>query len=242
MPLLLLTATLVTAQPANAADPCPPCQAFDRFDKQIRDGELPRAEAQRQFTARITELDAFLAGSTSATDTAPWIFPLRDYDLAASGPEAAKSYVAAGYDYFDGNRHGGHPSFDLFIHDRNQDSLDDRTGKPVTVVSITGGIVVAVEPEWETRSPLRGGRYLWIYDPVGKRLLYYAHNFELLVGVGDRVAPGTPLATVGRTGLNAAKHRSPTHLHLTVLKVVDSRPVPENVLPQLRAARKLPVK
>ena len=63
----------------------------------------------------------------------------------------------------------------------------------------------------------------------------------VLVGVGDRVGPGTPLATVGRSGLNAARQRSPTHLHLTVLKVADGRPAPANILPQLRKAYPLPV-
>ena len=235
-----LTATLLLAAAAQAGEataPCPPCLHFDRLDKQIRDGLLAPPEARRQFAARIAELDAYLARTASSQPPAGrWIFPLRGYTLPVAGADAARGYVAAGYDYFDGNRHGGHPSFDLFISDRNQDSLDDRTGKPVTVVSMTGGIVVAAEAVWDERSPLRGGKYLWIYDPAASLLIYYAHNRDLLVGVGDRVEPGTPIATVGRTGFNAARQRSPTHLHLTVLRVRNGRPQPENIHPQLVAA------
>ena len=221
------------------AGPCPPCVAFDRLDKQIRDGRLPRTEARRQFALQIAELDACLAGDNArAAEPGRWIFPLRGYAPATAG--AAQGYVTSGYDYFDGNRHGGHPSFDLFIIDRDQDSLDDRTGEPVTVVSMTGGIVVAAETEWAEGSPLRGGKYLWIYDPDKRLLIYYAHNRDLLVAVGDRVEPGTPIATVGRSGFNAAKRRSPTHLHLTVLEVGVGRPQPLDISRELRTLRTLP--
>ena len=234
---LALTCTALACLAATVqAASCPPCLAFDQLDKQVRDGSLPRKEALRAFSQIIAELDSALAAGGPGRAATPWAFPLRGYTHKEAGADAAQGYVAAGYDYFDGNRHGGHPSYDLFIHDRNQDSLDDRTGEPVTIVSMTGGVVVAAEPDWQPASPLRGGKYLWVYAPAEKLLLYYAHNRELLVKVGDRVEPGTPIATVGRSGLNAAKRRSPTHLHLTVLNIRNGRPVPENILPKLRAA------
>lgn len=226
-----------TASAGEPADACQPCLAFDRLDKQIRDGRLPKAEARRLFAARIADLDTYLArGNAPARSSGRWVFPLRGYSIAMAGADAAKGYVAAGYDYFDGNRHGGHPSFDLFIVDRNRDSLDDRGGQPVTVVSMTGGIVVAAEPAWDEHSALRGGKYLWIYDPVDHLLLYYAHNRDLLVKVGERIEAGTPIATVGRSGFNAAKQRSPTHLHLTVLRVGNGRPEPVDAWPWLAGA------
>ncbi|TLM68842.1 MAG: hypothetical protein FDZ69_01165, partial [Deltaproteobacteria bacterium] len=232
--LLALIAVLIAA-PAAAAGPCAPCLAFDRLDKQIRDGALAKTEGRRQFAARLADLDAFLGGETGTPGGRPWVFPLRGYTMAVSGPDAGSGYITRGYDYFDGNRHGGHPSVDLFIRDRDQDCLDDLTGEPVTVLSMTGGIVVAAEPAWAAASPLRGGKYLWIYDPTERLLIYYAHNRDLLVGVGDRVAPGTPIATVGRSGHNAAKGRSPTHLHLTVLAVRNGLPQPDDIGPRLRA-------
>jgi murein DD-endopeptidase MepM/ murein hydrolase activator NlpD len=87
---------------------------------------------------------------------------------------------------------------------------------------------------WEPKSGLRGGKYLWIYDPANGTMIYYAHNRELTVNLGDIVTPGDPIAIVGRTGLNAAKKRSPTHLHLTVLSIgSDGSLVPENPYPAL---------
>lgn len=241
--LLLVAASLLCAALVQAAEPCPPCLAFDRLDRQVRDNLLSKSEAQQLFATRVAALDEYLAHTAGqGPDRSRWVFPLRGYTLAESGADAARGYIAAGYDYFDGNRHGGHPSFDLFIHDRNRDSLDDRTGQPVTIVSMTAGIVVAAEPAWSNSSTLRGGKYLWIYDPAEKLLVYYAHNFELLVGVGDRVEPGTPIATVGRSGFNAAKQRSPTHLHLTILRVENGQPVPDNLLPLLRRLPSLPRK
>jgi hypothetical protein len=166
-----------------------------------------------------------------------WAFPLAGYDARAVGGGPRHGYVSGSYDFYRGNRHGGHPSFDIFIRDRNQDSLDDRSGAPVKVLSLTGGIVVALEREWQPGSRLLGGRYLWIYDPGNDLLVYYAHNSELSVGLGDIVSPGDVLASVGRSGYNAAKKRSPTHLHLTVLRIQDGRVVPLDIYQNLKQAR-----
>ena len=94
------------------------------------------------------------------------------------------------YDFFTGNRHAGFPAFDIFIRDCHQDSRDNSTYSPVTVLSFTGDVVVALEREWDQESGLRGGKYLWIYDPAHDLRVYYAHNSELLVGLGEIVKPG----------------------------------------------------
>jgi murein DD-endopeptidase MepM/ murein hydrolase activator NlpD len=105
------------------------------------------------------------------------------------------------------------------------------------VRSLTGGVVVALEKEWQPGSGLRGGKYLWIYDPANDLLVYYAHNGELSVKLGDIVRPGDVLGSVGRSGYNAAKRRSPTHLHLTVAKVgSDGQVVPVEVYRELKRA------
>lgn len=234
--VMLCGVSLVFGVAGIAMEACQPCSAFDRLDKQIRDGAISRAAAEQQFARLIGELDARFGNVNPRPNPVRWVMPLRGYSLAETVGDADQGYVAAGYDYFDGNRHGGHPSYDLFIHDRNQDSLDDRSGQPVTVVAVTGGVVVAAESAWEASSRLRGGNYLWIYAPAERRLFYYAHNRALLVKVGDRVEPGTPIATVGRSGFNAAKRRSPTHLHLTVLQIDEGRPRPVPATPLLKQA------
>jgi len=204
---------------------CEGCRKFNELNTSIRDGRVDKADAMARFKVIIKELEGF-AGSHDfpATSSVRCVFPLKGYDASAIGGRRGSGYVEGGYDYFDGNAHTGHPAHDLFIRDRNRDSLDDTTGKAVAVLAMDGGIVVAVETKWEKGSPLRGGRYIWIYNPSASSLIYYAHNEAIFVGLGDVVKPGDKIATVGRTGLNADRRRSPTHLHLMHLKIINGRP------------------
>ena len=58
------------------------------------------------------------------------------------------------------------PGHDIFLHDQNQDGLDNRTGKPVEVIAASSGMVASINLHWEPSSPIRGGNFIWIYDPV----------------------------------------------------------------------------
>ena len=135
-------------------------------------------------------------------------------------------YQAQGYDFFDGNRHKGHPGHDIFIRDRDQDGKDDSTGKSVNVISASSGIIVSVNSNWEPSSPIRGGNYIWIYEPIRGRYYYYAHLEEIFVTIGRIVSRGEWIGTVGRTGKNAYPKRSPTHLHFTVHRSTEGCPMP----------------
>jgi hypothetical protein len=192
---------------------------FNALNTRIRDGRISKPEALRQFQSIISRLRGAYIRVRSNPPSQEWIFPVEGYSSRAIGGRRGEGYVASGYDYFAGNAHGGHAAHDIFIHDRDQDCRDDRSGRPVRVLSVSSGIVVAAEEVWEQSSQLRGGRYLWIFDPESNGLFYYAHNDTLLVGIGQVVRAGTPIATVGRTGLNAFKKRSPTHLHITQLRL-----------------------
>lgn len=200
-------------------------EQFDTLLDGVRDGTLHRstAEAELKRLLPLVSEQYRKAGGTAYQPSA-WVFPLAGYGPKAVPGRRGKGFVVKGYDFFTGNRHGGHPAYDIFIRDRNQDELDDRTQQPVAVLSMTGGVVISVETEWNPESRLRGGKYIWLYDPVNDLLVYYAHNREVLVKAGDLVRPGDKLATVGRSGLNAAKRRSPTHLHMTVLKANQGMP------------------
>lgn len=222
-------------QPADAQQPvildgasCVACMEFDRLTTQVRDGligkEIAKAEVQR-----ILPLirDYYYTHGGKDYGSADWVFPLAGYTPRAIAGGRRHGYEPRGYDWFAGNRHAAHPALDIFIHDRNQDERDDRTGSYVQVLSMTGGIVVAMAPDWQPGSNLRGGKYLWVYDPAADSLLYYAHNRALAVTLGTVVNPGDKIATVGRTGYNAAKKRSPTHLHLSWLKIKNGAPVAE---------------
>ena len=216
------------------------CIRFNELNTRIRDGKIDRATAQAEFKHLLAEIRKvyFQAGGIDHPGEA-WVFPLANYDSRAIGGGRNNGYIGSGYDYFSGNRHGGHPAFDIFIRDLNQDGLDDRSGKPVKVLSLTSGIVVALEREWQRGSTLRGGKYLWVYDPAKDLLIYYAHNSKLYVEPGDIVKPGDLLAIVGRSGYNAAKRRSPSHLHLSILRIEGGRPLPLNVYRELTRARML---
>jgi murein DD-endopeptidase MepM/ murein hydrolase activator NlpD len=215
------------------------CARFDELNTRIRDRRIGRGAARSEISRALSEVrDAYYRAGGRDYPRAEWVFPLAGYDSRAISGGRRHGYIASGYDFFSGNRHGGHPSFDIFIRDRNRDSLDDRSGRPVKVLSMTGGVVVALENAWEPGSRLRGGKYLWIYDPASDLLVYYAHNGDLSVKLGDLIAPGDVLASVGRSGYNAAKRRSPTHLHLTALKAGDGM-LPVNVYRELKEARSM---
>jgi len=221
---------LLFSPPVAWSGSCAPCEEFSTVSTMVRDGLISRSEARDRIRALVPALAAYYRQeSHTAFPRGEWVFPVEGYSPATAGNNKGRDYVASGYDYFAGNRHGGHPSFDLFIRDRNQDSLDDRSKTPVNVLSMTGGLVVALAKEWDSGSRLRGGKYIWIYDPDVDGLVYYAHNASVKVALGDIVKPGEVIATVGRSGLNAFRKRSPTHLHLTYLQIRDGYPQPVKI-------------
>ncbi|GFO64606.1 M23 family metallopeptidase [Geomonas paludis] len=224
--VLLLSAPAPDARGADTQALRALAVEFNTLNTRIRDNQVGKAEARERFRELVQALAREYREAGAAEYPAEtWCFPLKGYDHRAIGGRG-NGYQLGGYDYFAGNRHSGHPSHDIFIRDKGQTGLDDRTGKPVQVLSVTGGVVVAAEREWQPGSRLRGGKYLWILDPATQSLVYYAHNAALHVAVGDLVRPGDLIAEVGRTGLNAYKKRSPTHLHLTLLSVASGLPVP----------------
>jgi murein DD-endopeptidase MepM/ murein hydrolase activator NlpD len=215
-----------------------PCDEFNELNTKVRDGLISRDEARNEIRTLLPKIKEYFSqnGGTEISDK-DWVFPLRGYTSVSIGGVNGSGYKSKGYDYFDGNKHGGHPAHDIFIHDRNQDNIDDITGKPVDVLSVSNGVVVACEPDWVPESDLRGGKYIYIYDPSYEGIFYYAHNSKIFVKPGDIVQAGDKIAECGRTGLNAYKKRSPTHLHLMFLQVEDGYPKPENIYNELLNAK-----
>ncbi len=191
-----------------------PCDDWNILDKEIRDGSIDRASAVNRI-AMVHRLILDTYGTTAA-NTAK-VFPVTGYDHRAIGGRHGNDYRPAGYSFYQGNRHGGHPAHDIFVRDRNQDSLDDATGRPVTIVAFTDGVVIATNPAWDYPSPIRGGKYIWIFNPAEERYYYYAHLATIAVAPGQTVTAGEPIGTLGRTGKNAHPRRSPTHLHFMTL-------------------------
>lgn len=233
-----LLAVTNAAATSRATDTNRLCSAFNEYNNLVRDGLISKTTARSELSMRLTELrrEYYQRGGGDYPST-QWVFPVAGYDADAIDKGRSHGFVRSGYDYFSGNRHGGHPAYDIFIRDYNQDSRDDRNGKAVGVLSMTGGIVVALEKMWQNGSRLRGGKYIWVYDPANNLLVYYAHNEELFVELGTIVKPGDLLSTVGRSGFNAAKQRSPTHLHFSVLRLKKGKPVPVLAYHELQRAK-----
>lgn len=228
--ILLAVAVLLAVHEVAAASPC---DDWNLLEKEIRDGRIDRTSAGN----RIVQLHRLLLDTygTAAADSAK-VFPVAGYDYHAIGGRHGNDYRPAGYAFYQGNRHGGHPAHDIFVRDRNQDSLDDADGKPVTIVAFTGGVVIAVNPAWDYPSPIRGGKYVWIFSPAEERYYYYAHLSSVTVAPGQIVSAGDPVGTLGRTGKNAHPRRSPTHLHFMTLSFDNGRMLPRNPYRELVGA------
>lgn len=203
-----------------------PAEAWHLLYPMIRDRLVEKEKARETLRSLEIDLKALYRETRNGVEEDGLLFPLMGYGPSSIGGKRGNGYRVEGYDFFDGNRHKGHPGHDLFIHDSNQDGLDDKTGRPVLVLSASSGIVVSTNLGWRPSSPIRGGNYVWIYNPLTGYYFYYAHLCDLFVGVGQIVSRGEPLGTVGRTGVNAYKKRSPTHLHFTVHQSHDGYPRP----------------
>jgi murein DD-endopeptidase MepM/ murein hydrolase activator NlpD len=205
-----------------------PAQEWHLLYLKIRDSQISKEEA----LAKLRELeillkDHYLKSGKEKSDRS-LSFPLKGYGPLAIGGKEGSGYQIQGYDFFDGNQHNGHPGHDIFIQDKNQDGLDDVTGRPVDVISASSGMVVSVNLNWEPSSPIRGGNCIWIYEPIKSRYYYYAHFNEIFANVGQIVSKGDRLGTVGRTGVKAYPKSSPTHLHFVVHQSVEGYPKPIN--------------
>ncbi|MFD0765912.1 M23 family metallopeptidase [Mucilaginibacter lutimaris] len=236
--LLLLFIIVLFTIPAFAQDVTSTCNKINELNNRVLNGTVKRTDAAKQLKTALAELKgalyrAYFNRSQLASANKPWTFPLKGYKSNAIGGTNGNGYNDRGYNYLDGNKHSAHPAHDIFIKDVNQDGIDDRTLKPVDVLAVADGIVVACANEWEPTSALRGGKFIWVYHPSSGIFSYYAHNRDIFVKPGDELKAGQKIAEVGRTGLNAYKKRSPTHLHFSAFKITNGLPVPFDPYKQL---------
>lgn len=237
------------------------CQDFQRLYVEIRRQTISPADARIRFSNITNGLKARFTGkgaspgvimgadTLSGADSTSldsleqignyFVFPIRGYGPNSIGGTRGEGYRSSGFDLFDYTVRGSHPAQDIFIRDTNQDGLDDRTRQPVDILAMTSGLVLAIESGWQPGSDYRGGNWIWVYDPILHGLFYYAHNNVIDVTPGQWVQAGQKLATMGRTGYNAYKTRSPTHLHIMYLHLLPSGlPVPRNPYRWLLTAKR----
>lgn len=199
---------------------------WQTFERQVRDGLIDKQAARAQLPFVMEQIRK-VATDYQYEKNQKWVFPIKGYGVESVGGNNGDGFKpdivygrspTKGYDFFDGNNHGGHPAHDIFIRDKNQDTLDDKTGKPVECISVVDSLVLSVDNDWKPDSPLRGGNVVWLYNPNLEMVFYFAHLEEVLVKPSDFVKAGQALGTVGRTGASAYEKRSPTHLHLMGLR------------------------
>ena len=224
------------------------CQDFQSLYVEIREQTIEPDSARLRFSSIMaglksrfqTQEDSVRQDSATLVKAAvaDMVFPLRNYSSKAIGGTHGEGYRDKGFDLFDYKVRGSHPAHDIFITDRNQDNLDDKTGSGVDVLAMSSGLVLAIETAWKPGSEYRGGNWIWVYDPMLHSLFYYAHNKVVYVTPGQWVQAGQKLSEVGRSGFNAYNPRSPTHLHLMYLEIQpNGLPLPKNTYSWLLSAK-----
>ena len=214
-------------------------KSFQELNSKIRERSISPDSARLHFQEIVKELREVTAPrkATICKDSIRFIFPVKSYTPRSIGGNGS-GYFPRHYNMFDHSANNSHPAQDVFIRDLDGDNIDDRTCQPVDLLAMRPGVVIAVETNWQPDSEYRGGNFIWIYDPCMDGLFYYAHNYTVAVKVGDEVTIGQKIGEVGRTGMNAAKHRSQTHLHLMYLQLLpDGLPEPRNTYDWLLKAQ-----
>lgn len=197
------------------------CRQFEQLQVDIRERNVSPDSAARAFQTVMRDIQQTMTeiDSCRGESTTKFVYPVRGYHPKYSIGGGGRGYREKNFNLFDMDVQGSHPAHDLFIRDGDQDNLDDRLCQPVDLLSFSGGVVLATDTTWQPGSELRGGKYVWVYDPCLNGLFYYAHNNQVNVVPGQLVNAGQKLGEIGRTGLNAHMERSPTHVHLMFLRL-----------------------
>ncbi|MCX6164678.1 MAG: hypothetical protein NTU73_07425, partial [Ignavibacteriae bacterium] len=120
-------------------------EKWNSLDKKIAINNIDKEQAIRLFKIYEKEVEIyFYLNDGINVNRKDWSFPLRNYSKIIYR-EDGNDYNDIAYDFFDGNKSWNHPANDITIADSNKDCLDDSTGKPVDVVSMSSGVVIATD-------------------------------------------------------------------------------------------------
>jgi hypothetical protein len=214
------------------------CDKWNRLDKQIINMEIEKEEAVLLMEIYEKEVvKYFMDNNGRYVNRDEWDFLLKNF-TSVTHRDNGNDYRLSTYDYFQGTNTKGHPAHDIFILDANKDLLDDSTRKPVDIVSMSSGVVVAVDTTWKPGSKLRGGKYVKVFDVTNMKIFYYSHISEVFVKLGNIVNAGDKIGEVGRTGRKAILSHGKTHLHVALLKSVKGYPKPEMIIDDIFRAER----
>ncbi|MBS1552283.1 MAG: M23 family metallopeptidase [Bacteroidetes bacterium] len=214
------------------------CDKWDVLDSLIVNSLIEKGKALELMKEYEPEVRSYFRKQRGVmTGRNDWVFPLKNYS-SFYYRDNGNDYRKSGYDYFQGSNTKGHPAHDIMIPDSNKDLMDDVTLKPVDVVSMSSGVVVATDTTWNPGSLLRGGRYVKIFDVTNSCIFYYSHLSLVSVKPGDVITEGDKIGEVGRTGRKAILKGGKTHLHVACLKVKNGYPLPEDIISELKKQKK----
>ncbi len=234
--LFFFVITLITGNSFSQSDNV--CNKWDKLDKQIVNQSVDVDEAIELMEEYEPLVKSYFKKNNGVNVSREnWVFPLNNL-TSFYFRDNGNDYRVTGYDYFQGSNTKGHPAHDIMILDKNKDLLDDSTFKPVDIVSMSSGVVVATDTTWAVGSLLRGGKYVKIFDVTNNGIFYYSHLSVVSVKPGDIVNAGDKIGEVGRTGRKAILPDGKTHVHVAYLKSEDGYPVPEDIIKDLRRAEK----
>jgi len=220
------------------ADSINVCEKWNSLDKKITLNKITKDIAVILINKYETEVISYFYNQKGMdVNRNKWVFPLSNYSNIIFRNNG-KDYNDNAYDFFDGNKSWNHPANDIIIADSNKDCLDDVTGKPVEVVSMSSGVVISTDTTWKPGSILRAGKFIRIYDVTNKNIFYYSHLKDVFKKPGDIVYAGDKIGEVGRTGRQTILPVNITHLHIALLYIKDGYPYPEPLIKALKRAEK----
>jgi hypothetical protein len=206
-------------------------ESWDMFEKDLRDKVIDKATAGFRFEIIRERLrDTFRGVYFRGFDS--WVFPVEGRRLRESSSPGG--FQPQGFSFLNVKSQALHPALDIFVIDRNRDCRNDESGDPFRVFAPVDLVVLSICTEWDERSKLRGGKYIWAYHPPEDLLLYFAHFDRITVRPGQIVRAGEELGYMGRTGRNAWPPRSDTHLHFMILDISKDPVRPQNPWDRLR--------
>jgi len=124
------------------------CNQWNSLYEKMQYGSVDRKEkgkVLRQIVKQLRELITVQQDSS-------FYFPIEGYDVASVGGNGS-GFIERTYNFLHGNAHRGHPAHDIFIHDTNQDGMDDNTGKAAYIIAMTDGIVLGAKPIGQNKTP-----------------------------------------------------------------------------------------
>ncbi len=103
----------------------------------------------------------------------------------------------------------------------HKDALDLFIKEGSPIFSMTDGVVVLAENDWEieddlSTSSMRGGNTVIIFNPNNGNFYRYAHMEKSSIQIGAIITGGEEIGIVGHTGINASKKGHGEHVHFEI--------------------------